>query len=249
MGEERLVLRNISKTFNIGFKKKKSFLSAIINFIFKKEARKKIKVLDKLSLKVGSGEIIGIVGDNGSGKSTLLRIIAGIYKNYEGEVFSKGKIISLINLIVGLKDRLTMRDNIFLCCALFGLSKKEIKKKFDNIVEFSELKEFLDTKIYQFSEGMKQRLAFSIAINCNPDILLLDEVFEVGDSDFRKRSSTRIKEVTEKGGCVLLVSHDMELVNKYCSKVIWMRGGTIFDEGTPDEIIQKYRDKKIKQQT
>lgn len=243
MDKNRVVLKKVSKTFNTGLRKRQSFLATIVNFIFNKEQKRKIKVLNDVSFKAMPGEIIGIIGDNGSGKSTLLRIIAGIYENYDGEVFLKGRVVSLINLIVGLKERLTMKDNIFLCCALFGLPRKEVKKIFDNVVEFSELREFLNTKIYQFSEGMKQRLAFSIAVNCNPDILLLDEVFEVGDEEFKQKSSRAIKNIIKKSGSVILVSHDLDLIEKNCDKVIWLENGAIVKCGSKKEIIEEYRSK------
>jgi ABC-type polysaccharide/polyol phosphate transport system ATPase subunit len=124
------------------------------------------------------------------------------------------------------------------------MSQKEIKKRLHHIIEFSGLHDFLSTKIYQFSEGMKQRLAFSIAINCNPDVLLLDEVFEVGDEDFKKRSSAKIKEIAKEGGCVLLVSHDLGIIRKYCSHAIWLKDGLIFEQGKSDEIVKKYKELK-----
>ncbi|MDP3027430.1 MAG: ATP-binding cassette domain-containing protein, partial [Nanoarchaeota archaeon] len=179
--EEGIIVEHISKTFQIGFKKHQSALERFISLFSGKEPKKIIQALKDVSFTAEKGEIVGIIGENGSGKSTLLRVIAGIYDKDEGKIITRGKIISVINLRVGLQDRLTMKDNIYLCCSLFGLSQKDIKKNFSLIVEFTELENFVNTKIYQFSEGMKQRLAFSIAIHCNPDILLLDEVFEVGD--------------------------------------------------------------------
>ena len=164
--------------------------------------------------------IVAIVGPNGSGKSTLLRIIAGILEPDEGKVTTNGKIISLINLNAGLREKLTMKDNIHLCCSLFGLSPREIKERFNQIVKFSGLEEFVNTKIFQFSSGMLQRLAFSIAIHCNPEILLLDEVFEVGDEKFKNKSTDEIRRLAAKKISVLLVSHSLDLVAKHCNRVI-----------------------------
>jgi len=238
---ERIILKNIEKTFKIGFRKKRGFLGKCLIFFSGKESKKIIYALRNISFYVKSGEILGLIGKNGSGKSTLLRIIAGIYKQDKGKVKVNGKIISLINLRVGLKDRLSMRDNIFLVGSLFGLGQKSIRKKFDSIVRFSELESFVNTKLYQFSEGMKQRFAFSIAIYSNPDILLLDEVFEVGDQEFRLKSAEKIRELAEKGVSVIFVSHELWMIEKYCDRVIWIRKGKVKKQGKARGIIKEYK--------
>ena len=183
---------------------------------------------------------MGIIGKNGSGKSTLLRLIAGIYQPDSGNIKVDGKIISLINLSIGMQERLTILDNIYLCCSIFDISNRDIANKVSSILQFAELKDYANTQLYQLSLGMKHRLAFSIAINCNPEILLLDEVFEVGDEDFKKKSSEKIKEIVKKGGTVLLVSHELEMIKKYCNKVIWMEKGKILKSGNTLEIIKEY---------
>ena len=189
--EKRIIVENVSKKFQIGFKKNQSALERVIDLFSGKEPKKTIQALKDVSFTAEKGEIVGIIGENGSGKSTLLRLIAGIYRQDEGSIIANGKIISVISLVIGLHPRLTLKDNIFLVGSFFGLSQKEIKEKFNSIIEFAELENFVNTKIYQFSEGMKARLAFSIAIHCTPDILLLDEVFEVGDENFRKKSAEK----------------------------------------------------------
>ena len=140
-----------------------------------------------------------------------------------------------------MQPRLTMKDNIYLCCSLFGLSNQEIAQKFQDIVKFSELQDFVETKIYQFSEGMKQRLAFSIAISCDPEILLLDEVFEVGDEKFKEKSANKIKELARKGACVMLVSHELWMIEKYCNRVLWMDKGSIKKDGETGEVVSNYK--------
>jgi ABC-type polysaccharide/polyol phosphate transport system ATPase subunit len=235
---ERIIVKNAYKVFMIG-QKSESFLSKFTGILSGRESKKNKNVLNNVSLNVCSGEIIGIIGKNGSGKSTLLRVIAGIYDS-GGEIITNGKVVSLIGLDIGMQHRLTMRDNIYLCCSLFGLTRKEIDIRFDDIVRFCELESFVETKLYQFSSGMLQRLAFSIAINCNPDILLLDEVFEVGDEDFRKKSATKIRELVKEGASVILVSHDLQMIQKYCDQVIWMDKGKLRKEGKPKEIINEY---------
>jgi len=236
----RIKVKNLNKKFKIGFSKNESFLSRIINFILIKEDKKELQVLKDISLEINSGEYVGIIGKNGSGKSTLLRVISGIYKNYTGEVETDGKIISLINIGSGFKYRLTMKENIYLVCSLFGLTHKEIEKNFNSIVEFSELQNYVNTKMFQFSSGMIQRLAFSIAINSYPEILILDEVFEVGDNSFKKKSREKIKELTNKNVTVLLVTHEVEILSNLCNRIIWMNKGMIKEDGDPGEIISQY---------
>ena len=237
--KERIILENVSKTFRIGFKKSQSFLSRGLDVLSGKERKKDLEALKAVSLKVNPGEIVGIIGENGSGKSTLLRCIAGIY-SYSGKINVSGKVVPLINMNLGFQHRLTMKENIYLCCSLFGLSKKNVRDIFSSIVEFSELREFVNTKLYQFSNGMKQRLAFSIAIHCNPQILLLDEVFEVGDVPFREKSAKKIKELVKNRGVVVLVSHDLELVKKYCDKVVLIEKGIVKKEGNSKLVIKEY---------
>jgi len=245
MNKEVLILSNISKSFRIGVKHEQSFLAKIIDNIFSRTETKEIKILNKVSFCVVPKEIVGIIGDNGSGKSTLLRIIAGIYRQDEGDIYTKGKIVSLINLVVGLKERLTMKDNIFLCCSLFNLPQKEIRVKMHSIANFSGLESFMETKIYQFSQGMRQRLSFSIAVHCNPDILLLDEVFEVGDEDFKKKSANKIRELVASGSCVILISHDLEIIKMYCDTVYLLEAGHITRFQSPQEAINKYLEKNV----
>lgn len=237
---ERVVVENISKKFRIGFKKKQSVLWHILSVFSGREPKKDIWALKDISFSLEAGEILGVIGKNGSGKSTLLRVIAGIYYPDLGRVTRRGKIISLINLGASLQDRLSMKDNIYLCCSLFGLGRNDINDQLGSIVEFSGLGEYLQTKIYQFSEGMKQRLAFSLAIHCRPEILLLDEVFEIGDERFKNQSAQKIQELVGNGGSVMLVTHDLPAVEKYCGRVIWMEKGEIKSQGMAQEIIGRY---------
>jgi len=239
--EEKIIVKEVGKKFKIGFKKRQSVLARLASLVSGKETKKIIWALKEVSLNISEGEIVGLIGKNGSGKSTLLRCLCGIYKNDKGKIKKRGKIIPIIALNVGMQPRLTMRDNIFLCCSLFGLSKKKIKDRFLDIVKFSELEEFLGTKVYQFSEGMKQRLAFSIAIHCNPDILLLDEVFEVGDEKFKIKSAKKIKELVKKGASVVLVSHELWMIEKYCDRVILLDNGEIKKDGKTEEVVRKYK--------
>lgn len=237
---ERLIADNLSKKFKIDQKTKRSFLSYLLG-LNKLRRSNFLEAVDKVSLIAKPGEFIALIGKNGSGKSTLLRTVAGIYLKDGGTVNNRGKIVPLINLEVGLKLRLTMADNIFLCGALFGLTKKEIEKKFDDIVKFSELEQFVATKLYKFSQGMEERLAFSIAINCNPEILLLDELFNVADEDFKNKAGKKLKTIVQAGATIIFVSHNLELIRQYADKVIWLENGRIKQEGSEvDKIITAY---------
>ncbi len=246
---KRIITENISKDFRIGFKKRQTTLARVISLFSGKVPKKTLHALKNVSFFAESGEIVGIVGKNGSGKSTLLRILTGIYPIYKGSKTINGKIVPLIGLGVGLNTRLTMTENIFLVGSLFGLSQKDIKQRFNSMVEFSELGDFVNTKLYQFSIGMAQKLAFSIAIHCNPDILLLDEVFAVGDVSFRKKSAEKIKELVRDGATAIFVSHELWMVEKYCNRVIWMSKGEIVKQGETREVVGEYKNLSLRSRT
>ena len=237
---KKISTHHVSKKFKIGFKKRQSVLAHLATFLAGREQKREIVALDDISLDVDAGEILGLIGDNASGKSTLLRIIAGIYTQDTGDLITHGKIISIINLGIALKERLTMKENVYLVGSLFGVSQQQLHARFDSIVDFSELNPFIDTKIYQFSAGMLQRLAFSIAIHSDPEILLLDEVFEVGDEHFRKKSSEKIKKLVAGGVAVIFVTHDLEMIRRQCHRVVWLSNGKIKMIGAPDEIVRHY---------
>jgi len=237
----RLEINRVSKVFRIGSMKDQGALSKVLSMISGKEHREKIIVLRDISFHVTRGECVGLIGDNGTGKSTLMRILAGIYPQTGGEVKVCGNIVPIIGLGSGFQMRLTMKDNIYLAGSLFNMSRRTIREKFDSIVSFAELDDFIHTKLFQFSEGMRQRLAFSIAIHSHPDILLMDEVFEVGDQRFRKKSSEKIKELVDKGTSVLLVSHELWMIEKHCERSIWLKDGRVYMDGPTSSILSQYR--------
>ncbi len=236
-----IIVEGVCKEFRVGFRKNQPTLARFISLFSGREPKRTLRALDEVFFELEAGRILGVIGENGSGKSTLLRIIAGIYTKDKGRIAVNGNVIALINLYIGLKERLVMEDNIYLIGSFLGLSRKALKERFDSIVEFSELKDFINTKIYQFSNGMRQRLAFSIAVHCNPDILLLDEVFEVGDEHFRLKSADRLKELTKNGTSAILVSHEMWMVEKYCDRVIWLDKGRVIKEGKTEDVIREYK--------
>jgi ABC-2 type transport system ATP-binding protein len=238
---KRVIAQNISKDFKIGFKKRQTTLTRLSSLLSGKVPKKTLHALKDVSFDLEEGEILGIIGKNGSGKTTLLRILAGIYPNYKGNITINGKIIPLILAIRKSEDnRMTLEEHIHLKGALFGLSQKEIKNNFNPIIKFAELDDFVNTQLYQFSTGMLERYFFSLAIHCNPDVLLLDETLAVGDENFRKKAINKIKDITKNGASVVLVSHNLDMIEKYCDRIIWLEKGKIKKQGNTKEIIKNY---------
>lgn len=196
--------------------------------------------LENINLEVRRGEKVGIIGPNGSGKTTLLKIIAGITSPTSGIAETKGRVVSLIDLEAGFHPDLTGEQNIYINGMLLGLKKKEIEEKIRKIIEFAEIGRFIDTPLYTYSNGMKLRIGFSVVVHSNPDIILLDENLAVGDEDFKKKSYTKIQEFFRKGVTIVIVSHYLDFITKYCNRVIWIKKGIIKKDGEPREIIKQY---------
>lgn len=242
----RIELTNISKKFNLDFNIKQSALIKAMSFISKGRTKKEFWALKNISFQAKSGENIGIIGRNGSGKSTLLRIIAGIYLPNKGIIKTNGEIAYVTGFNQGLKPKLTMRENIYLVGSIMGLSQTDIKKRFDEIVDFSGLKDYVDIKLYKFSSGMVTRLASSIGIHClyqkNPDILLLDEVLGAGaDINYQKKALRKMEELIKGGSTVILASHNLNSIRKYCHKVICIDDGKIISQGEPKRAVEIYK--------
>jgi ABC-type polysaccharide/polyol phosphate transport system ATPase subunit len=199
--------------------------------------------LNGVSFSVKRGESIALVGLNGAGKSTLLKVIAGVLKPTKGDVLINGSIAPLIELGAGFDMDLSARENIFLNGTILGHKTADIQKKFDSIVEFSELENFIDVPIKNFSSGMTARLGFSIATAFNPDILIVDEALSVGDYKFQEKCQKRIKEIIEQGSTLLLVSHSETVVRKMCNRTLWLKKGEIVMDGDTDSILKEYYNK------
>jgi lipopolysaccharide transport system ATP-binding protein len=216
------------------------------NFIFNffsqiKDIKKNSFIaLDDISFEIYDREVVGIIGKNGAGKSTTMGLIAQVLKPNTGNVFVSGRIAPLLELGAGFHHDLTGRENIVLNALLIGMSKKDILSKVDEIIEFSELQEFIDQPIRVYSSGMLSRLGFSIAVQSNPDILLIDEVLSVGDKDFQKKCQDKIYEFKNKGVTIIFVSHDIESVKKLCDKVIWIENHKIKLIGNTNDVINEY---------
>jgi ABC-type polysaccharide/polyol phosphate transport system, ATPase component len=199
--------------------------------------------LKDVHFEVEKGDRIGILGLNGAGKSTLLKVIAGVLKATEGSVSTKGRVVPLLELGAGFDLQYTGAENIFLYGAVLGYSREFIKSKYNEIVEFSELGDFIDVPVKNYSSGMKTRLGFSIATVVDPEILILDEVFAVGDAKFRNKSEKKIKSMFKQGVTVLFVSHSIEQVKSICNKAILLEKGTLIAEGDVNDICQIYEAK------
>lgn len=233
-------VENVGKKYVVQGQKPFLAREAVKRVFFRKTRRREFWALKDVSFEVNHGEAVGIVGDNGAGKSTLLGIIVGsIYPTY-GRVIRNGDIGALLELGAGFHPDLTGRENIYLNASLKGLSKKEVDKKFDQIVEFSELGDFIDTSIRTYSAGMIARLGFSVATNIDFDILLIDEVLAVGDQAFQKKCMDRILGFKDEGKTILFVSHSMGAVQQLCDRAIWLERGVVKGDGETGGIIKPY---------
>lgn len=202
--------------------------------------------LKDISFNVMPGEVIGIIGRNGAGKSTLLKILSQITHPTKGEIIMRGRVASLLEVGTGFHPELTGRENIYLNGAILGMKRIEIKKKFDEIVDFAEIEKFLDTPVKHYSSGMYMRLAFAVAAHLEPEILLVDEVLAVGDAEFQKKCLGKMQEVSKAGRTVLFVSHNLGIINKLCSKVFWIDKSSLKMLGKTKYVLEKYnKDTKI----
>ena len=238
-------LENISKTFPRRQLKRKytTLRETLLNFdwLKKREKVRYVDILRNINLIVERGESVGMIGMNGSGKSTLLKLIAGIYNPTSGKVYIKGRVASLIGLGIGFHPGFTGRENIFINGMILGLSKKEIKRKFDDIVRFAELEDYIDEPVRTYSDGMFMRLGFSIATNVNPDILLIDEILAVGDEYFQHKCAEKIAEFRKLNKTMVIVSHDLAAIERWCDTAVWLDEGIMKQVGIPCEVIGSYR--------
>lgn len=199
-------------------------------------------VLQNINLNIMQGESVGIIGKNGSGKSTLLKILTRIIYPNKGEVRITGRVAGLLELGAGFHPDMSGRDNIYINASIFGLSKKEIDKKIDDIIDFAELNDFIDNPVRTYSSGMYIRLAFAIAINIHADILLIDEVLAVGDIAFQAKCLNKLREIKESGVTIVIVSHSLEQIEEFCDKSIWIKYGKVEMIGSCKEVHEKYKE-------
>lgn len=240
-------VEHVSMKFNLGIEKNYSMKEAFIAMFDKKRRQKPTEfwALDDLTFNVKKGEVVGLIGSNGAGKSTLLKVVSGVMKPTKGKVEVSGIISPMIELGAGFDLELTARENIYLNGAILGYSKEFLEEKFDDIVKFSELEEFLDVPVKNFSSGMTAKLAFSIATVVNPEILIVDEILSVGDIKFQEKSKGKMLEMIKGGTTVLYVSHSLESIKDLCDKVIWIEHGKLIKMGNAKEICDEYYKKQM----
>jgi len=234
-----IAVNNLSKTFKIPHNRISTLRGAFVS-AFKNKAYEKFKALDKVSFEVKKGEFFGIIGRNGSGKSTLLKLLASIYTPDTGRIKINGRVSPFLELGIGFNPELSGRDNIYLNATVLGLTRKQIEEKFAKIVAFSELERFIDQKIKNYSSGMQVRLAFSVAIHANRDILLMDEVLAVGDTNFQQKCLEEFNKYRKQGRTVILVTHDMGTVQRHCDRALLLRNGKVVLIGNPLKAVEKY---------
>lgn len=232
-------VRDIHKEFILPQNKNSTFKQTVVNIV-KKNNKITQKTLDGVSFDVYKGDFFGIVGRNGSGKSTMLKILAGVYTPTAGQVAIKGELTPFIELGVGFNPELSGRDNVYLNGALLGFTRKQMDVMYDEIVAFAELEPFMDQKLKNYSSGMQVRLAFSIAIKAENDILIFDEVLAVGDSNFQEKCIRQFKKFKKEGKTIILVTHSMDVVSKFCNRTLLLNAGKVVYDGEPEGAIDRY---------
>ena len=238
--DELVAAEHLGMYFKIPERKNDTLKEKVIALLsFKKNPMKKIQILNDVSFRIKKGESLGVIGHNGAGKSTLLRIVAGIYKPKTGRIKTRGQTI-LLNLGAGFDMEASGEENIYLNGAILGFSKQEMKERFQSIVEFSELDEYIKLPLKNYSSGMISRLGFAIAIDVHPDLMLVDEVLSVGDENFKNKCLARIKALKAEGVSFLFVSHNINQVQFLCEKTIWIEKSKVMAYGDTAEICDKY---------
>lgn len=238
--ETMIKVDDVSMMFNLSSERVDNIKEYIIRLVKGKLMFSEFWALKNISFELEKGDSLGIVGLNGSGKSTLLKLIAGVLKPTKGTVFTGGGIAPLIELGAGFDEDLSAAENIFLNGSILGYSREYMQERFDDIIEFAELQNFVEVPLKNFSSGMKARLGFAVATMNVPDILILDEVLSVGDYKFQEKSFQRTQEILDSGATVLFVSHSVEQVRKICKKAIWLQNGEMVMYGTSEEVCNAY---------
>lgn len=238
MSENSIEIRNMSKSFKIMYDKPLTLKDRLISW--KRNKYEMRTVLHDITLDIKKGETVALIGVNGSGKSTLLKIMTKILYPNKGTVKTYGKLSSLLELGAGFHPDFTGRENIYFNAAIFGLSRQEIDKRMDEIIEFSELGAFIDNPVRVYSSGMYMRLAFSVAINVDAEILLIDEILAVGDQHFQEKCFKKLEELKNSNKTIVIVTHNLQQVNELCSRAIWVQNGVIKLDGNPKEVVKAY---------
>lgn len=235
-----IIVDNISKRFRIPHEKKTTLFQNIVGLIKRQFTYEEFWALKDISFEIKEGEAFGIIGRNGSGKTTLLKILAKVLYPDGGSVTMNGKVASFLELGVGFQSELTAKENVYIYSSILGMSRKQVDKMYNDIFDFAELKKFENMKLKNFSSGMYMRLAFSTAVHANPDTLLIDEVFAVGDEAFQKKCTDKVNEFREQGKTIVFVSHALETVKKLCQRSLLLNDGKIVAIGATEKVINDY---------
>lgn len=236
--ENAIEVRNMTKKFNVYYDKANTLKEKLM---FWNRSNKEVRtILKDINIDIKKGETVALVGVNGSGKSTLLKLMTKIIYPTNGTVETKGKLTSLLELGAGFHQDFSGRENIYFNASIFGLSKKEIDKRLNDIIEFSELKEFIDNPVRTYSSGMYMRLAFSVAINVDADILLIDEILAVGDQHFQDKCFKKLEELRDSDKTIVIVTHNLESIKKLCNRAIWINKGEVKKDGNCKDVIEEY---------
>ena len=229
---------NVYKSFNIYYDKTNTIKEKMI--FWKNSRREKRDILNGVTLKIKKGEVVGLIGVNGSGKSTLLKLMTKIIYPNKGTINTEGKLTSLLELGAGFHPDFSGRENIYFNSSIFGLTKREIDERLEDIIGFSELKDFIDNPVRTYSSGMYMRLAFSVAINVDAEILLIDEILSVGDEHFQEKCFKKIEELKAKGKTIVFVTHGLTSVKRFCTRAVWLHQGKIKMDGEVSKVIESY---------
>lgn len=230
---------HVYKNFTVYFDRANTLKERIL-FMSRNSKKEKREILKDINLKIRKGEVVGLIGVNGSGKSTLLKLMTKIIYPNKGDITTNGKLTSLLELGAGFHPDFSGRENIYFNSSIFGLTRKEIDQKIDDIITFSELKDFIDNPVRTYSSGMYMRLAFSVAINVNAEILLIDEILSVGDEHFQEKCFKKIEELKKEGKTIVFVSHGMSSVKRFCTRAVWLHQGEIKMDGKTEEVVKTY---------
>lgn len=233
-----ITVKNLYKDFKVNSDKPRTLKEKLIRS--RKNKIDRITILKNINITINKGETVALIGTNGSGKSTLLKLMTKIIYPTKGIIETKGKLTSLLELGAGFHMDFTGRENIYFNASIFGLTKAEIDNRLNDIIEFSELGEFIDNPVRTYSSGMYMRLAFSIAINVDAEILLIDEILAVGDQHFQEKCFKKLIELKESDKTIVIVTHSMEQVEKICTRAIWIKDGIVEMDGKPKNVIDKY---------
>ena len=238
--EPRVRVENVSVTYRVSLERQPTLRNTVTRLGRRERIVREVEALKAVSFEVPEGQVLGVVGANGAGKSTLMRTVAGILPPNEGRVEVRGRVSTLLALGVGFNRRLTGRQNVVLGGLAAGLTRSLLQERYDEIVAFAELEDFMDMPMRTYSSGMYGRLAFAVAVNMDPDILIIDEALSVGDARFRKKSFQKMRELCNEDRTILLVSHALGSITELCDAAIWMHKGELLKEGDPQEVVDAY---------